>query len=627
MGKVFEKEKIKLLQLEFVFNIFLVVLLSAVLILPFLTKRAEALQFLMWASFLGFLPVLYAVIKGFWQKKLTIDFLASVALIVSFVEQQWHSAVFICLMLAWAKVFFLWTSAKEKQIINRLLKYRPQKIRIKIGEEIKEISPERVQKGDLVIIESGDFIPVDGAVISGQAAVNEAMLTGESELKTKKIGDVVLSSTVNESGSLVVRAEKVGKESFFAKTLELVESASRKKGKSEKIADKFAFWYVILVFAFASIVFGISRNFSLVLSILLVTCADDIAVAVPLSFTIALGRAAKKGVLIKGSDVIEKILKIKYFITDKTGTLTFGKPKIRDVIIFDGSSEKEFLEKVGSAVLNSRHPVSSTLVEFIKKEKGIIIPAPDDFLEFIGEGLEAEKNGRKILAGKLIFLQEKRVDVSSQQAIEINQEIEKGLSVMLVAFDNKIAGLVVYEDEVRPFSSKLIQQTKAMGVKSWIILTGDNEKVAKKVADQLEISNFHANLKPEEKLRYIENFKIQNKDTLAMIGDGVNDVASLAMVDVSFSMAKVGTDAAIEASDVVLLNDRLERIPETMILSKKTMKIVKQSFWLWGFLNILGLLLVFGGILHPTQAAAYNFITDFIPIFNALRLTRTNMRV
>lgn len=627
MKKIFKEIETKLLKLELSFNILLVILLGAVLILPFFARKVEIVQFLMWASFLGFLPVLYSMIKGLWRRRLTIDSLASLALVVSFVEGQWHSAVFICLMLAWAKIFFLWTEAKEKKIIDRLIKYRPQKIRIKLGEEIKEIPSEHVQKEDLVIIESGDFIPVDGVVVSGQAAVNESMLTGESELKTKKIGDSVLSSTVNESGSLIVKAEKVGKESFFAKTLELVESASRKKGKSEKVADKFAFWYVVLVFVFASIVFLISHNFSLVLSILLVTCADDIAVAVPLSFTIALGRAAKKGVLVKGSDVMERILKIKHFITDKTGTLTFGKPKIRDVIIFDESSEKEFLGKVGFAVLNSRHPVSSALVEFITKEKEITIPMPDSFLEFIGEGLEAEKNGKKVLAGKLIFLEERGVEVSSQQAIEINQEIGKGLSVMIVAFDNKIAGLIVYEDEVRPFSLKLIQQTRAMGVMSWTILTGDNEKVAKKVADHLEISNFQANLKPEEKLRYIEKFKIQNKETLAMIGDGVNDVASLAMVDVSFSMAKAGTDAAIEASDVVLLNDRLERIPETMILAKETMKMIRESFWIWGISNALGLFLVFSGIFHPTQAAAYNFLTDFIPILNVLRLMRTKIKV
>jgi len=614
-------------KLSFLFYIFLIVLLTGVLIIPFFVKGFNFSKIIIGLAIVGFLPVFWSVIKGFLQKKLTIDALAGLALVISFIEGEWHSAVFICLMLAWAKIFYLWTAAKEKKIIDRLLKFRPEIIKIKVGNKIKEISISDIKKGDQVVIESGGFIPVDGVVISGQAEVNEAMLTGESELKAKKIGDTVLSSTVNESGSLLVLAEKVGKESFFEKTLELVESASRKKGKTERIADKFAFWYVILVFVSAGIIFFFFRNFGLVLSVLLVTCADDIAVAVPLSFTIALSIAAKGGVLIKGSDALEKIPKIKFFITDKTGTLTYGRPKVRDIIIFNGITEKDFLEKVGFTVLNSHHPVSMAITEFLRGEKIGEVAAPDKFLEFIGAGLEAEKDGNKVLVGKLSFLQEKGISISGSQATEINQEIEKGLSVMIVAVNGEIAGVIVYEDEVRPFSLKLIEETKKMGVRSWVLLTGDNERVAKKISDQLGISNYHANLKPEEKLRYIENFKINNSGISAMIGDGVNDVASLSMVDVSFSMAKIGTDAAIEASDVALLNDKLERIPETMFLANKTMQTVRQHFLLWAILNIIGLVLVFIGVLHPIQAAAYNFITDFIPILNALRLTRVDMRV
>ncbi len=603
------------------FYVFLIFSLTGVLIVPFFVKSFDFSQITIGLAFAGFLPVFWSVIKGFFQKKLTIDALAGLALVISFIEGEWHSAVFICLMLAWAKIFYLWTEAKEKKIIGRLLKNRPEKIKVKIGEFVGEISIVDVKKGDEVVIESGEFIPVDGVVISGQAEVNEAMLTGESELKAKKVGDMVLSSTINESGSLLVRAEKVGKESLFEKTLELVESASRKKGKTERIADKFAFWYVILVFVSAGTIFAISRNFGLVLSVLLVTCADDIAVAVPLSFTIALSMAAKLGVLIKGSDTLEKLPKIKFFITDKTGTLTYGKPKVKDIIIFNGFSEKEFLEKIGFAVANSHHPVSEAIVKFLKGEKALGVFSPDKFLEFSGAGIEAQRKGDKVLVGKLIFLQEKGVSLSGQQAIEINQEIEKGLSIMAVAINGVISGVVVYEDEVRSSSLKLVEKTKEMGVDSWVVLTGDNERVAKKISDQLGISNFQANLMPEEKLRYIENFKINNEGIVAMIGDGINDVASLSMVDVSFSMAKIGTDAAIEASDIALLNDKLERIPETMALAKRTMQIINQHFFLWAVLNILGLVLVFTGVFHPTQAAAYNFITDFIPIFNALRLT------
>jgi len=198
---------------------------------------------------------------------------------------------------------------------------------------------------------------------------------------------------------------------------------------------------------------------------------------------------------------------------------------------------------------------------------------------------------------------------------------------MAVAINNKTAGVIVYEDELRPNAVKLVHEMKKLGVKSWTILTGDNEKGAKKIANQLGLTHFQANMKPEEKLEYIENFKTKKDGVLAMIGDGVNDVAALAIADVSIAMAGVGSDSAIEASDIALLNDKLENIPHTTVLCQKTMKIIYQHFWLWGALNIVGISLVFTGILDPTKASAYNFITDFIPIINAFRLTKVNLKI
>ncbi len=622
-----EKSKQKFWHFELWVNIFLAFLLSIILLNQYISGAPEPKKILIVSAFLGFLPVLWAIVKAVWQKRLSIDFLAGIALLACFFGREWHSAVFIGLMLAFARIFFLWTQAKEKKILEGLTKYQPKKIRVKQGDIIKEIDLAQVKKGDLVVVETGDFLPIDGVVVSGQAGVNEAMITGESEIKLKKPGDWVFSASVNESGSLIVRAEKIGDESFLSKMIRLVEQASRKKAKSERVADKFTLWYVIGILGLALAVFLIFKDFKVALSVLLVACADDIAVAIPLSFTIALSRAAKNGVLIKGGEVIEKAAKIKFFITDKTGTLTTGKPKIKDIIFFTGFNEKDVLEKAGEAVLNSRHPASMALVNFLKKEKGLSILAPDTFLEFSGEGIEAKKNNDEILIGKTDFLQKKGIEISTSQVNEINQEKEKGFSVMVVAINSKTAGVIVYEDELRPTAVKLVYEMKKLGVKSWTILTGDNEKVAKKIATQLGLTHFQANLKPEEKLDYIENFKTKKDGILAMIGDGVNDVAALAIADVSIAMAGIGSDSAIEASDIALLNDKLENIPHTAVLCQKTMKIIYQHFWLWGGLNLIGLGLVFAGVFDPTKAAAYNFITDFVPILNAFRLTRVKLKI
>ncbi|MFH0739873.1 MAG: cation-translocating P-type ATPase [bacterium] len=613
-----EKTKQAFWHVELWVNICLAFLLSFALI---------GKQFLIASALLGFLPVLWAIAKAVWQKRLSIDFLAGIALVASFLGREWHSAAFIGLMLAFARVFFLWTQAKEKKILDSLIKYQPKKIRVKQGDVIKEIDLSQVKKGDLVVVETGDFLPIDGVVVSGQAGVNEAMITGESEIKIKKPGDWVFSASVNESGSLIVRAEKIGDESFLAKMIILVEQASRKKAKSERVADKFTLWYVIGVLSVSFAVFLIFKNFQVSLAVLLVACADDIAVAIPLSFTLALSRAAKNGVLIKGGEVIEKAAKIKFFITDKTGTLTTGQPKIKDVIIFSPFSEKDILEKAGLAVSNSRHPASVALINFLKKEKGFSVLAPDSFLEFSGEGIEAKKNNDEILIGKMDFLQKRGIEIFTGQVNEITQEKEKGFSVMGVAINKKMAGVIVYEDELRPSAARLVREMKSLGVKSWTILTGDNENVAKKAAAQLDLTHFQANMKPQEKLEYIENFKAKKDGILAMIGDGVNDVAALAIADVSIAMAKAGADSAIEASDIALLNDKLENIPHAIVLCQKTMKIIYQHFWLWGALNLIGIGLVFAGVLDPTKAAAYNFATDFIPILNAFRLTRLGLKI
>ncbi len=269
-------------------NIFLAGLLSVVLLIQYISGVAEPKKILIVSALLGFLPVLWAMGKAFWGKKLSIDFLAGIALVACFWGHEWQSAVFIGLMLAFARIFFLWTQAKEKKILDSLIKYQPKKIRVKQGEVIKEINLSKVRKGDLVVVETGDFLPIDGVVVSGQAGVNEAMITGESEIKLKKPGDWVFSASVNESGSLIVRAEKIGTESFLAKMIKLVDQASRKKAKSERIADKFTLWYVIGILALALVVFFIFKDFKVSLAVLLVACADDIAVAIPLSFTIAL---------------------------------------------------------------------------------------------------------------------------------------------------------------------------------------------------------------------------------------------------------------------------------------------------------------------------------------------------
>ncbi len=600
------------------FNILLVIFLALALLIQFFKIFPLHQGIFIALSFLGLFPVLQNAFLALIKRHLTIDLLASIALIFSFIAQQWYSAAFINLMLASARIFDLWTELRAKHIIEHLMKYRPAIVKIRKGEEIIDVPIEQVKIGDEVVIEAGERIPVDGAVISGQASVNESTLTGESIPITKKIGDSVLTSTLNESGSLLVRTEKIGKDSTLSKMVALIEEASRNKAHTEQIAAKFTEWYILLTLAGSIILYAITGDSLIVLSVLLVVCADDIAVAVPLTYTAGIARAAQLGIIIKGSDILETLPKVNVFMTDKTGTITNGKPKIKEVENLSNLDQNKLLEILGTATVNSNHPVSIAVINYLKN-KNIKIESPDEFIETPGDGISIKKNNSRIFVGKVEFLEQNKIIFSEADSEKVEDFQDKGMSITAIGMDDKLIGLVIFEDEIKSFASELIRETKQLGIKKWIMLTGDNEKVTGRVVKETGIDQFKSGLKPEEKLKYIENFQKDKNNVLAMMGDGVNDAAALALADVSIAMGAIGSDAAIEAADIALMKDDLKRIPDIILLGEKVHQIVKQNFWIWGITNALGLGLVSVGLIGPIGAATFNFITDFFPILNALR--------
>ena len=577
----------------------------------FINKVLEVL------ALLGFIPVVISVYFSIVKKRVGVDLLAAIALFVTFLKGEWVSAAFINLMLASARLFDRFVEARTKNIITQLLKLRPEKVRVKNGEIISEIPIERVQVNDLVVVAPGSRVPVDGIIISGQASIDESSLTGESELVVRRVGDRVLSSSYNEFGSLLVKVEKVGEDTTFAKIVGLVAEATRSKTKTEKIADKFSAWYIFLTLVAAAVIYAISHNSSLVLSVLLITCADDIAVAIPLGFTIVISKAARHGIVIKGAEVIEKLNKVDVFLTDKTGTLTKGDSIVVNATHFDIEKNK-FLKIAGICAINSNHPTSLTILEYLKKENVDII-APDEFNEMPGDGIAIKKNGDKYFSGKVSFLEKNGVVISKEQKDLIENKKNEGESIVAIGVNEKLIGFFSFEDEIRPNARHFISQTKTLGVKRWVMMTGDNESVARRVANQLGIDEYIANMKPEDKLATVKRIKHRDKH-IAMIGDGVNDAAALALADVSIAMGVKGSDAAIEAADIALMHDDLSRIPETIRLGREAILIVKENFIIWGITNVIGLYLVFSGTIGPSGAAAFNFATDFIPILNVFRI-------
>ncbi len=600
---------------------FLLGTLFVVLILHYSHFVSDSLDavFLTFFASIATLPILYSAYQSLKKKKITVDLLAGVALTVSLLTQQWASAVFINLMLTSARIFDGYTQDRARSAIKSLLKLRPEKVKVKRGEEIIEESLTKIQKDDLIIVELGDRIPVDGIVASGMAQIDQSSLTGESLPVEKGVGDEVLSSTMNVSGSLVIRAEKVGKDTTFEKVVKLVEESQKDKAGIQTTADRFTAWYISITFLGAILVYVFSRDLNVVLSVLLVTCADDIAVAIPMAFSAGIASAARQGIIIKGGSFLEGLMQVKTIIMDKTGTLTKGMLKVSQIYALSEKTPSEVVSLAASADFFSEHPVAHAIIRYVTEQK-IAFEKTEEFEEHSGQGSLAVLSGKKIICGKMDFLQNSGITISPEQQGKIEKIREEAVgSILPVAYEGKLIGIILLEDEIREEAVATIKKLRTLGVEKIIMLTGDNEKVAKKVSDSIGLTAYHANLLPEDKIKYIRQY-LNAKSKVAMIGDGVNDAAALALADIGIAMGALGTDAAIEAADIALMKDDLSKVPEAIEISQSVTRISRQNFWVWGLVNAVGLGLVFSKIIGPEGAAAFNFVTDFFPLLNSMRM-------
>ena len=598
----------------------LLVLLILSLVIFYLHLLAEpAITYaLVILSLVGTVPVIWSALKAIKDKHVSVDLLASVALVFSLLSGEWVSAIFINLMLTSARIFLAYSNEQARKNIESLLKLKPTKIKLKRGSEVVEVPVEQVKVGDLVMVDLGESIPVDGIVKSGEAEVDQSSLTGESIPVAKCCGQEVFSSTMVVSGNLVVETKKVGAETSLEKIIDLVENAQVNKAHITTLADKFSMIYIVAMLAVSIGLYLWLHNTGLVLSVLLVVCADDIAIAVPMAYLSAIGFGAKRGVIIKGANYLEAISQAKVLIVDKTGTLTTGHLQVNQVIHFDGIPDQQVLSLAGSVAIVSDHPVAKAIVSYVKKE-GVTFSPADEFKEIEGKGSWAKEREREIRIGRPAYLQESGVEISAEALAKIKEAETGGYNVTLLSIDKKLEAAFVLADALKPHIKETIAELEKDGITQFVMLTGDNEKIAKRVADEIGIKTYHANLLPADKLKYIK--KYLSKDyKLIMVGDGVNDAASLALADIGIAMGKGGLDAAIESADIILMKDDFKKIHEVIKLSLYVKKVVVQNFLIWGIVNAIGLVLVFTNVIHPTGAAAYNFATDFLPLINSSRI-------
>jgi len=537
----------------------------------------------------GILPLL--------KPKITIDTFNAFALVVTLAISDFRSSAFIILMLTFAYILEDYISEKQKKAIDELMKLKPTTAFLAVGNEIKEIKAKDIKTGDILVVKEGSQIPTDGTIIFGEAQINESLITGESLPVKKSLREEVFGATTNIAGTIKIKATRVGKDSTIEKIAQLIKEASKHKSHSERIADKFAKFFLPFVLIVGLITYFTTHNILYVASLFLIACADDMAVAIPLAITASLGKAAKKGMIIKGGEWLDVLSKIKTIVIDKTGTLTYGNLNVSKVEIADGVDKKDFWEYVAVAEKLSAHPVGKAIykeaLKFINSA-----PDPDSFEVLKGVGIYAVYKNDKIFVGR--------------------KETEQTNSVVV---NEKTIGHILVRDIPRQEAKESIAKLKNIGIQDIIMFTGDARDIAKEIGAELGIENIKSEMKPEDKLVELEKIIAKDKNhKIAMIGDGINDTPALTRADIGIAMGGAGTQVVMETADAIIFTDKLSLLPEMILLGRKTMSVIHGDMIFWFLTNVVGFALVFMGFINPAIAAFYNFATDFIPLINSSRL-------
>lgn len=522
--------------------------------------------------------------------------------------------------------------SKTSGAIKELLKLAPTNATLVIDGEEKVISIHAIKKGDIIRVKPGEKVPVDGIITEGNSTIDESMISGEPIPVDKEKDDAVSSGTINGTRSFLMVAERVGSETLLAQIVQMVSDASRSRAPIQNLVDKVAKYFVPIVVVISIITFivwwqigpepKLVYAFVNAIAVLIIACPCALGLATPMSVMVGVGKGAKSGVLIKNAEAIEKMNKIDVLITDKTGTLTEGKPSVEKIILKEGN-EKEVLGKIASLNQNSEHPLATAIVVFAKS-KNVIFNSVENFESFTGKGVTGLINKEKISLGNKKILEQEKVTDFSKIEEEVIAEQKQGKTVSYIAIDKKVVGYITITDAIKGTSFEAIATLKKQGVEV-IMLTGDNENTAKSVASTLNLTDFKASCLPQDKLEYIKALQAKGK-IVAMAGDGINDAPALAQADIGIAMG-TGTDVAIESAKITLVKGDLQGIVKAKKLSHEVMKNIKQNLFFAFIYNTIGIPIaagalfpVFGILLSPMIAALAMSFSSVSVIANALRL-------
>ena len=569
------------------------------------------------------IPILLEAVIGLVTAfDIKADVLVSLALVASVIIREDFAAGEVAFIMQLGALLEDLTVAKARAGIEKLVHLTPRTARriSAAGNEAsgaEEIIPaEQVQVGDMLRVLPGEAVPVDGVIVSGETSVNQAVMTGESLPVDKKPGDAVSSGTVNQFGAFEMRAEKVGEDSSIQRMIRLVQSADAGKAKIVGIADRWATWIVVIALTAAALTWLISGEIIRAVTILVVFCPCALVLATPTAIMAAIGNATKHGFLVREGDALERLSTVKRITFDKTGTLTYGTPQVTAVeSILPGLSTRELYAYAAGSELNSEHPLGKAVVRCYKSETGNLPLPPDKFQMLPGRGVQAVINGRTVLAGNPGLLRDNHISLPNEVVNKSEMHLKEGCTVIYLAVDGICAGFIALADTLRKDASSTVDELKASGVTP-VLLTGDHENAAVHIARQLHIDEVHASCLPEDKLSWIDTSQ-KNHFPVCMIGDGINDAPALKKALVGIAMGKAGSDIAVDAADIALVNDDIKELPHLLKLSRRMMNTIRVNLTFSMTLNFIAIILAITGILNPVVGALVHNAGSVLVIVNS----------
>jgi Cd2+/Zn2+-exporting ATPase len=577
---------------------------------------------LIFASVLGAAPIAIQAYQALKVKVVSIDVLVTVAVTGAFFIKNYEESAIVTFLFLFGAFLEQRTLNKTRSAIKELTEIAPQSaLKQMENGEFEEVEVDEVDIGDILLVKTGAKVPVDGTVLTGEGHINEASITGESVPVSKKKGAQVYAGTILENGTIQIVTDRVGEDTTFGKIIELVEEAQDSKSEAERFIDRFSKYYTPAVLAFAVIVWLVSRDIELAITILVLGCPGALVIGVPVSNVAGIGNGARNGVLLKGSEVIHDFSKVDAVVFDKTGTLTIGNPKVADKKFYANDID-EVLAYLASVESESDHPLAKAVVEYIGETK---LHTVENTVVVKGGGIVAHVDGHRIAVGNVALMEQENVPLNEKVSEDIARFEQKGNSLVLTSVDGELKVLMGIRDQIRSGVKEDLQKLKGLGVKSLIVLSGDNQGTVDLVARELGLTEAHGHMLPEDKSAYIAELQAKGQ-IVAFVGDGVNDSPSIALADIGIAMGS-GTDVAIETSDVVLMNSDFSRLPHALGLTKATANNMRQNIVIAvGVVLALLASVFFSEWMNMSIGMLAHEASILVVILNGMRLLRYKLR-